>query len=94
MENLIIEETKHEPSDEIKETRKLLAEATERIATLTEENKDKDAKIESLKSDKNKLQSMLNHALNLCKYVKRSWVGKVFFKSQLKQLNEGQEEER
>ena len=47
-----------------------------------------------LEKDKNNLQSMLKRTLQLCEEVKRSWVGKVFFRSQLKQLNESQDEER
>ena len=89
-----IEYTDYEPSEEIKNSRKVLADATERIAQLTRANEEKDSKIEMLEKDKNNLQSMLKRTLQLCEEVKRSWVGKVFFRSQLKQLNESQDEER
>lgn len=87
-----LENTDYELSEEIINSRKLLAEATERIAQLTRENEEKDSKIENLERDKSNLQSMLKHSLQLCEDVKRSWIGKFFFKNQLKQLNESQKE--
>lgn len=87
-----LENTDYELSEEIINSRKLLAEATERIAQLIRENEEKDSKIENLERDKSNLQSMLKHSLQLCEDVKRSWIGKFFFKNQLKQLNESQKE--